>query len=150
MEAVLDQSPPTLTRLVVAARRGDRDAFRALVEPDLAAALGTARIVTRSEADASDAVQDAMLSAWRGLDSLRDPEAFRAASPRRAQGGTNDMASEPVDGTGQDASCRDDPRAGTDLGTRPVRAAVVQRSGPEPRQRGAGRWGNRSARCDRR
>ena len=78
MEAVLDQSPPTLHHLVVAARRGDRDAFRALVEPDLAAALGTARIVTRSEADASDAVQEAMLSAWRGLDSLRDPEAFRA------------------------------------------------------------------------
>lgn len=78
MEAVLDLSPPTLTQLVVAASRGDRDAFRALVEPDLAAALGTARIVTRSEADASDAVQEAMLSAWRGLDSLRDPEAFRA------------------------------------------------------------------------
>ncbi|HEX2756281.1 MAG TPA: sigma-70 family RNA polymerase sigma factor [Candidatus Limnocylindrales bacterium] len=78
MEAVLDQSPPTLAHLVAAARRGDRDAFRALVEPDLPAALGTARIVTRSEADASDAVQEALLSAWRGLDGLREPEAFRA------------------------------------------------------------------------
>ena len=78
MEAVLEQSPPTLAGLVAAAKRGDRDAFRELVEPDLAAALGTARIVTRSEADASDAVQDALLSAWRGLDSLRDPDAFRA------------------------------------------------------------------------
>jgi len=78
MEAVLEQSPPTLAGLVAAAKRGDRDAFRELVEPDLAAAFGTARIVTRSEADASDAVQDALLSAWRGLDSLREPDAFRA------------------------------------------------------------------------
>ena len=78
MEAVLDQSPPTLAGLVAAAIGGDRDAFRELVEPDLAAALGTARIVTGSEADASDAVQEALLSAWRGLDSLREPDAFRA------------------------------------------------------------------------
>ena len=78
MEAILDQSLPTPAGLVAAARRGDRDAFRMLVEPDLAAALGTARIVTRSEADASDAVQEALLSAWQGLDSLREPDAFRA------------------------------------------------------------------------
>src|SRR5258706_8205883 len=78
MEAVLDHPSPRLAGLVAAARGGDREAFRALVEPDLAAAIGTARIVTRSEADASDAVQDALLSAWRGLDGLRDPEAFRA------------------------------------------------------------------------
>lgn len=78
MEAVLEGLPPTLAGLVAAARGGDRDAFRTLVEPDLAAALGTARIVTRSEADAADAVQEALLSAWKGLDSLRDPDAFRA------------------------------------------------------------------------
>jgi RNA polymerase sigma factor (sigma-70 family) len=78
MEAVLDQSPSTVAGLVAAAIGGDRDAFRELVEPDLAAALGTARIVTGSEADASDAVQEALLSAWRGLDSLREPDAFRA------------------------------------------------------------------------
>lgn len=78
MEAALEQSPPTLAGLVAAAKRGDRDAFRDLVEPDLAAALGTARIMTGSDADASDAVQDALLSAWRGLDGLRDPDAFRA------------------------------------------------------------------------
>ena len=78
MEAVLDQSPPSFARLVAAARAGDRDAFRQLVEPDLAAAIGTARIVTRSDADASDAVQEALLSAWRGLDGLREPASFRA------------------------------------------------------------------------
>jgi RNA polymerase sigma-70 factor (ECF subfamily) len=78
MEAVLDQPPSPLAGLVAAARRGDRDAFGELVAPDLAAALGTARIVTRSEADASDAVQEALLSAWKGLGGLREPEAFRA------------------------------------------------------------------------
>ena len=81
METVLASSsrPRAVTNaeLVAAAQDGDRVAFGALVEPDLAAALGTARIVARSEADAADAVQDALLSAWRGLDSLRDPEAFR-------------------------------------------------------------------------
>src|SRR5580765_3113052 len=77
MEAVLEQSTPSLTALVDAARRGDRTAFGALVEPDLAAAFGTARIVAGSSADASDAVQEALLSAWQGLDSLRDPERFR-------------------------------------------------------------------------
>ena len=78
VEVVLDHPPLTNTGLVAAAIRGDRDAFRRLVEPDLPAALGTARIVTRSEADAADAVQDALLSAWKGLASLRDHDAFRA------------------------------------------------------------------------
>jgi RNA polymerase sigma-70 factor, ECF subfamily len=78
VEAILESSTSPLIALVAAARAGDRDAFRRLVEPDLPAALGTARILTRSEADASDAVQEALLSAWRGLGSLRDPDAFRA------------------------------------------------------------------------
>lgn len=77
VEAVFEGSPPTLAALVSAARRGDRDAFAALVGPDLPAAFGTARIVTGSAADASDAVQEALLSAWRGLESLRDPQRFR-------------------------------------------------------------------------
>jgi RNA polymerase sigma-70 factor (ECF subfamily) len=79
MEAVLDSTPfPLGTSLVDAARRGDRDSFRALVEPHLPAALGAATVLTGSGADAADAVQDALLSAWRSLDSLRDPDAFPA------------------------------------------------------------------------
>lgn len=77
VEVVLDHPPLTNSGLVAAAVAGDRDAFRQLVETDLPAALGTARIVTRSEADAADAVQDALLSAWKGLPSLRDHDAFR-------------------------------------------------------------------------
>lgn len=79
MEAVLDSiARPSLTVLVAAARSGDRAAFGALVEPDLPLALGAARILTRSDADAADAVQEALLAAWRGLDGLRDPDAFPA------------------------------------------------------------------------
>ncbi|MEK6721524.1 MAG: sigma-70 family RNA polymerase sigma factor [Chloroflexota bacterium] len=77
MEAVLDSTAkPTLAPLVAAARSGDRDAFGRLVEPHLSDAVGAARIVTGTTADAADAVQEALLSAWQGIEDLRDPEAF--------------------------------------------------------------------------
>jgi RNA polymerase sigma-70 factor (ECF subfamily) len=61
-----------------AAIRGDSDAFADLVRPCLPAALATATLVTGSSADGADAVQDALLSAWKGLPSLREPTAFPA------------------------------------------------------------------------
>jgi RNA polymerase sigma-70 factor (ECF subfamily) len=82
MEVALDSPARPLRKslepLVAAARRGDRDAFRALVEPHLAVALGASTILTGSAADGADAVQEALLSAWQGLDSLREPDAFPA------------------------------------------------------------------------
>lgn len=81
MEAALDAmttDTPTPTELVLAARAGDRAAFGRLVEPWLAPALGGSIVITRSHADAADAVQDALLAAWQGLDDLRDPAAFPA------------------------------------------------------------------------
>jgi RNA polymerase sigma-70 factor (ECF subfamily) len=78
MEATLDQPTARLRPLVEAAVAGHRDAFRALAEPYVGKALGAATIITRSPADAADAVQDALLSAWRGLTDLRDPDAFPA------------------------------------------------------------------------
>jgi RNA polymerase sigma factor (sigma-70 family) len=57
---------------------GDREAFGRLVEPYLAIALGAARLITGDEADAADAVQDALLKAWLGLPGLRDPQLFPA------------------------------------------------------------------------
>ena len=78
MEAALDQPSSRLRPLVHAAVAGDRDAFRALIEPLVTGALGVATILTRSQADAEDAVQDALLSAWRGLPGLRDAQAFPA------------------------------------------------------------------------
>jgi RNA polymerase sigma-70 factor (ECF subfamily) len=78
MELALDPSVTRLRPLVDAAIDGDRDAFRALVEPVVPGALGAATILTGSPSDAADAVQDALLSAWRGLSSLRDADAFPA------------------------------------------------------------------------
>ena len=82
MEAALDPPArpvrPSLEPLVAAARAGDRDAFRALVEPHLAVALGASTVLTGSAADGDDAVQEALLSAWQGLGSLREPDAFPA------------------------------------------------------------------------
>lgn len=68
----------TPTGLVEAARAGDRAAFGRLVEPWLAPALGGAIVITRSHGDGADAVQDALLAAWQGIDTLRDPAAFPA------------------------------------------------------------------------
>ena len=80
MEVAVDASPAAQTpaQLIAAAVAGDRAAFGRLVEPSLAPALGASIAITRSHADAHDAVQDALLAAWQGIDRLRDPEAFPA------------------------------------------------------------------------
>jgi RNA polymerase sigma-70 factor (ECF subfamily) len=64
--------------LVGRAVRGDRGAFERLVQPHLVVALGAARLITGSESDAADAVQDALLASWQSLDCLRDPQLFAA------------------------------------------------------------------------
>jgi RNA polymerase sigma-70 factor (ECF subfamily) len=64
--------------LVEAARRGDRDAFDALVRQEVAGVYRTALAILGSAADAEEATQDAFVSAWRNLRSLREPERFDA------------------------------------------------------------------------
>ena len=64
--------------LVGLARDGDRDAFERLVRPHLAPALGAATIITGSQSDGADAVQDALLLAWQRLGQLRQPAMFPA------------------------------------------------------------------------
>jgi RNA polymerase sigma-70 factor (ECF subfamily) len=76
MENAAADSPLSPTLLVRSATNGDGDAFRRLVEPHLAVALRASTLVLGSEAEAADAVQDALLSAWRDLPKLREPEAF--------------------------------------------------------------------------
>ena len=66
------------TPLVARAIAGDADAFRDLVEPHVAAALGASSIITGSRDEALDIVQEAMLAAWQGLPGLREPDAFPA------------------------------------------------------------------------
>ncbi len=60
------------------ARSGDPSAFEALVEPRVAAMTRTAMAILGSEAEARDAVQDALVIAWRELAALRDLGAFDA------------------------------------------------------------------------
>jgi RNA polymerase sigma-70 factor, ECF subfamily len=64
--------------LVERARQGDHDAFERLagnVAPRLA---GVSRLITGDPEMAKDAVQDALVRAWRDLPTLRDPDRFEA------------------------------------------------------------------------
>ena len=64
--------------LLEAARGGDEDAFRHLVEPRRAELHAHCYRMLGSVHDAEDAYQDAMLRAWRGLKGLEDESALRA------------------------------------------------------------------------
>jgi RNA polymerase sigma factor (sigma-70 family) len=60
------------------ARKGDAAAFEALVEARVGPMTRTAMAILGREDEALDAVQDALVIAWRELASLRDPAAFDA------------------------------------------------------------------------
>jgi len=64
--------------LVEAARRGDRDAFETLLRQEVAGVYRMSVAILGSPADAEEATQDALLSAWRNLRSLRDTDRFDA------------------------------------------------------------------------
>jgi RNA polymerase sigma-70 factor (ECF subfamily) len=66
------------TQLAIRARAGDREAFGALVDRHHRAARRVAAAALGNLADADEAVQDACLTAWRRIDRLEDPSAFRA------------------------------------------------------------------------
>jgi len=69
---------PETVRLVGLARGGDRTAFGRLIEGHLTAARRLALAAVGQPSDADEAVQEASVVAWRKLDSLQDPGAFRA------------------------------------------------------------------------
>jgi RNA polymerase sigma-70 factor (ECF subfamily) len=64
--------------LIERASRGDQDAFGVLVDGSLARLDASARLILRDAEHARDAVQEAMIRAWRDLPGLRDPERFDA------------------------------------------------------------------------
>ena len=64
--------------LVERARQGDHDAFARLVDPALARLDAAARLILRDPELARDAVQEALIRAWRDLPGLRDPDRFDA------------------------------------------------------------------------
>lgn len=64
--------------LVIRAAQGDRDAFGRLIERRSDRLLRTARAILRNEAEAHDAAQEALVSAWANLPHLRNPNQFDA------------------------------------------------------------------------
>lgn len=66
------------TALVARAQRGDQAAFEALVEPRIDRLLRLADSIVSNDADASDAVQETCLQAWRQISRLRDADRFEA------------------------------------------------------------------------
>jgi RNA polymerase sigma factor (sigma-70 family) len=64
--------------LVEQARRGDRDAFAVLARAAATRLDAAARLILRDREHARDAVQEALIRAWRDLPGLRDPDRFDA------------------------------------------------------------------------
>ena len=64
--------------LVVRARKGDNDAFTALAAAAIPRLDSTAWLILREPEQAKDAVQNALVRAWRDLPTLRDPDRFEA------------------------------------------------------------------------
>jgi RNA polymerase sigma-70 factor (ECF subfamily) len=60
------------------AQRGDRDAYESLARASAARLYLTAHRITRDTDRAEEAVQQALVTIWRELPSLRDPDRFEA------------------------------------------------------------------------
>jgi len=64
--------------LVERAIRGDYQVFIDLVQASASRQYAIATLILRDGDRAKDAVQDALVSAWRGMSALRDPDAWDA------------------------------------------------------------------------
>jgi RNA polymerase sigma-70 factor (ECF subfamily) len=64
--------------LVERARDGDHEAFTALIDLTIARLDAAARLILRDPELARDAVQEALIRAWRDVPGLRDPDRFDA------------------------------------------------------------------------
>jgi RNA polymerase sigma-70 factor (ECF subfamily) len=63
--------------LVSQAKRGDEDAFAALVRPQLEMSYRVAYLIAGGAGEAEDAVQEALVKAWRALGRFRAGAPFR-------------------------------------------------------------------------
>ncbi len=64
--------------IVIQAQEGDHDAFARLAAPSIGRLIAIARLFLHDYTSAEDAVQEALVDAWRDLRSLRDPDRFDA------------------------------------------------------------------------
>ena len=65
-------------QLVHRAQAGDHDAFSVLVRGSYPRLFGVARLILRDLDRAQDAVQEALVLAWRDIRALRDADAWDA------------------------------------------------------------------------
>ena len=79
----MTQGVPEAT-LIASARAGDQRAFNALLAPHRDRLWGVCVRVTSNTADAEDAVQDALIAIWRGLDRFRGDAQFSTWAHRIA------------------------------------------------------------------
>ena len=73
----MEGRPHDERELVLRAQRGDPRAYEELVRPHEEIAFRVAYVITRNAADAEDAVQDALVKAWRALGRFRAGEPLR-------------------------------------------------------------------------
>ena len=78
--------------LIERASRGDHEAFGTLVGGHLARLDAAARLILRDAELARDAVQEAMIRAWKSLPGLRDPDRFEAWLHRLTTNACLDLA----------------------------------------------------------
>jgi RNA polymerase sigma-70 factor (ECF subfamily) len=78
VDANLTGATATERSLLEAARRGDEDAFRRLVEPHRTELYAHCYRMLGSVHDADDALQDALLRAWRGLAGFEGRSSLRS------------------------------------------------------------------------
>jgi RNA polymerase sigma-70 factor, ECF subfamily len=64
--------------LVRSAMAGDRDAFDALASASIGRLYAVAALILRDPDRAADATQEALVTAWRDLSAIRDPDRFEA------------------------------------------------------------------------
>jgi RNA polymerase sigma factor (sigma-70 family) len=64
--------------LVERAIAGDRSAFNELARLSIARLYGVAQLILRDPDRAADATQETLVTAWRDLSALRDPDRFEA------------------------------------------------------------------------
>jgi RNA polymerase sigma factor (sigma-70 family) len=64
--------------LAIRARAGDHEAFTQLVDGSITRLFAVAALILRDQDRAHDAVQEALVSAWRDIRGLRDPDAVDA------------------------------------------------------------------------
>lgn len=143
------------TALLAAARRGSQEAFRELFSPDLDLAWRMALRITGSEANADDALQAGLISAYRSLDRVAPTNlrgwfvrivenAARDVMRRERRSPTLPFASERRDEVGEGSPrewAADEPLAGADADpaqraeARELAAALATALGAIPEER---------------